>query len=76
MVRYLKLVNNVVVNTQVGESIPENDGNVTWKPVVDGVGIGWRLKENDWTHDIDAPEAVTKISLTGAVLETNPADSA
>lgn len=77
MIRYLKLENNIVVNCQVGESLPENSGSISYQPRVSNfIGIGWQLNDNDWTFDTDVGRAPTRISLTGEILERNPEDSA
>ena len=75
MIRYLKLQDDIVVNVQIGEFLPENSGNITWKErVSDFLGIGWQLNENDWTYDTDQPGAPIRIGLDGEILERNPTE--
>ena len=72
MPRFLQLDNNVVVNVRVCNEQPSDEGNITWKPVVPAVGIGFELREDHWWRDSDSvntEHCAVKVDLDGNILQ-------
>lgn len=75
--KVLKLENNIIINTEMWDALPENTDDYVYMAGIDNVGIGWEFRDSSWYN----PNAVfqntpVKVSLTGEILESIPEDSA
>jgi len=73
---YLKLSNNIVINTEIWDTEPQNAGNISYIETTGNVGIGFEKKSDHWYYQYDEGDYV-KVGFDGSVIErVKPSDSA
>ena len=73
---YLKVVNNVVVNTEIWDTEPQDAGDVTYIEPISNVGIGFEKKSDHWYYQYGEGDYV-KVGFDGSIVErVIPSDSA
>ena len=79
MARWLKAVNGVIIDVDIGDTKPEDIGDIKYYAQIPNVGIGWEYCDSStpcWrnrnTENLSLSGVVLSADLEGTPVEVNP----